>query len=134
MANYENATTSEVQHLAKQGDKDALYEMAWRMPPDVQSDPVDSCVWQDIFFEKAANAGHIDAKRRYGRSLIDRIMDAEYRRKAIKYFQELSDGYDSGKLSSQDERENGAIGKLWLGIMLCEGYHTHRDPKKARSL
>jgi len=59
MANYENTDIAEVQRLAKQGDNDALYEMAWRMPPEIQKDPVESCAWQDYWFEKAANAGNI---------------------------------------------------------------------------
>ncbi|MDR0294202.1 MAG: hypothetical protein LBH95_08640 [Oscillospiraceae bacterium] len=133
MADYEKMDTPEVQRLAKQGDKDALYEMAWRMAPDVQRDPVESCAWQDYWFEKAADAGNVVAKRRYARSLIDRVMNAEDRQKALGYFQSLSDDYDAGILSGE-QREEGIIGKLWLGVMLCEGYHTRRDAVKGSEL
>jgi len=139
MKNWKDEPLEEVERLAKQNppDIDALYEMAWRLESPLYTggnDPVERCAWQDYWFEKAADAGHIDAKRRYGRSLIDRIMDPSCRKKAIKYFKELSDDFDSGKLSSKDDRENGAIGKLWLGVMLCEGYHTCRDAVKGAEL
>ena len=136
MVDYEKISASEVQRLAKQGDKDALYEMAWRtelMPAGDRNNPVESCAWQDYWFEKAADAGHIDAKSRYARSLIQRVMDKDCRKKAMGYFQSLSDDLDAGKLSGE-QREDGALAKFWLGIMLCEGYHTPRDAEKGRKL
>ena len=133
MADYENMNASEVQRLAKQGNKDALYEMAWRMPPDVQSDPVESCAWQDYWFEKAADAGSIDAKSRYARSLVDRIMNAEDRQKAMKYFESLLDDYNAGKLTGESEVD-GILAQFWLGVMLCEGYHTQRDAVRGAKL
>ncbi len=126
MANYEHMNISEVHRLAKQGDKDALYEMAWRMPSDVQKNPVESCAWQDYWFEKAADAGNIDAKSRYARSLVNRIMNAEDRQKAMCYFESLVNDFDAGRLVGE-QKEDGALAKLWLGIMLCQGYHTRRD-------
>jgi len=134
IANYENMTTSEVQRLAKQGDKNALYEMVWRMellPIGNENNPIEQCAWQDYWFEKAANAGHIEGKLQYAQLLINnRVMNAENRQKAMKYFQSLVNDFDAGKLISKDDRESGIIAKLWLGIMLCEGYHTRRDAKE----
>jgi hypothetical protein len=132
MADYEHMSISEVQRLAKQGDSDALFEMAWRMDvmPEIIGNPVEECAWQDYWFEKAADAGNIDAKGRYARSLMDRIMNAEDRKKAEKYFKELVDDLDAGRLISDDEKENGGVAKVRLGIMLCEGYYTQRDAVK----
>ena len=124
MANYENTSTFEVQRLAKQGDKDALYEMAWRMelmPATIERDnPVERCAWQDFWFEKAADAGHVEAKSRYARSLVTREFNVENRKKTMRYFQSLSDDFDAGRLSNDDVTD-GIIAKLWLGIILCEG-------------
>jgi len=125
-------STEEVQRLAKQGDMEALYEMVWRLEllsPEHVNNPVENCAWQDYWFEKAANAGHIEAKFRYAQSLISRIMNKDDRQKAMGYFQSLVDDFDAGKLS-EEQKENGAFAKLWLGIMLCEGYHTRRDAVK----
>jgi len=136
MVDYENMSTSEVQRLAKQGDKNALYEMIWRMeliPAEIRNNPVERFAWSDYWFEKAADAGHIIAKARYARSLVDRIMNAEDRQKAIRYYQSLVDDFDTGKLSG-DDREWGEVAKLWLGVMLCEGYHTQRDAIKGAKL
>jgi len=133
MADYENMGTSEVERLAKHGDKDALYEMAWRMPADVQRNPVESCAWQDYWFEKAADAGNIDAKSRYARSLVDRIMNAEDRQKAMKYFESLLADYNAGKLVGENETD-GILAQFWLGVLLCEGYHTPRDAVRGAKL
>ena len=136
MENYEKMSASEVQRLAKQGNKDALFEMVWRLellPPEHRNDPVERCAWQDYWFEKAANAGHVDAKIRYARSLIDRVMNAEDRQKAMGYFQSLSEDFDAGKLN-RDQQQDGALAKFWLGIMLCQGYHTRRDAIKGVEL
>ena len=133
MADYQNMNLSEVQRLAKQGDKDALYEMAWRMDSVTQNNPVESCAWQDYWFEKAADAGNIDAKSRYARSLVDRIMNAEDRQKAMKYFESLLADYNAGKLVGEAEID-GILAQFWLGIMLCEGYHTQRDAVRGAKL
>ena len=130
--NYENLSTPEVQRLVKQGDSNAMFEMEWRLEL-TSDDPSDRCAWQDYWFEKAADAGHVDAKSRYADSLLDRIMNAEDRQKAMKYFQSLVDDFDAGKLSKEHEEE-GAYAKLKLGIMLCEGYHTERDAVKGAKL
>ena len=132
MADYKDVNVSEVHRLAKKGDKDALYEMVWR-PFGISNEPSEQCAWQDYWFERAADAGHIVAKARYARSLINRIMNAEDRQKAMKYFQSLVNDFDAGKLSGED-REWGEMAKLWLGVMLCEGYHTQRDPIKGAKL
>ena len=132
---YENMRISDVQRLAKQGDKEALYEMVWRHEELIPgADPIEQCAWQDYWYEKAANAGHIDAKFRYAQSLISRVMNAEDRQKAMIYFQNISDDYDAGKLITEDDKECGIISKLRLGIMLCEGYYTKRDAVKGVEL
>ena len=66
----------------KQKDKNAYYEMAQRMPPEVQRDPAESCAWQDYWFERSAEAGNIETKSQYARSFVDRIMNPEDRQKA----------------------------------------------------
>lgn len=132
MANYEQMNTYEVQRLAKQGDNDALYEMAWRtelMPAAGKNDPVENCAWQDYWFERAANAGNIDAKSRYARSLIDRTMNAEDRQKAMRYFESLLTDLNDGRLVG-DLEIDGILAQFWLGVMLCEGYHTQRDAER----
>jgi len=136
MADYERMSPSEVQLLAKRGDKKALYEMAWRMElmPGNRNNPSESCAWQDFWFEKAANAGYIEAKSRYARSLADRIPYAEYRQKAVHYFQSIVEDFDAGRFGAEDDRLDGIISKFYLGIMLCEGYHTRRDPIKGVEL
>ena len=129
MADYENMSLSEVQRLAKQGNGDALFEMAWRleaMPSELPNDPVYCSTWQDYWFERAADVGQIDARSRYARSLINRPFDAECRQKAMGYFGSLVTDYYAGKLKGDSELD-GVISILWLGIMLCQGLGTRRD-------
>jgi len=133
MVNYEQMDLSDVQRLARQRDKDALFEMAWRMPDAAKNNPVENCAWQDYWFEKSADAGNIDAKSRYARSLINRIYNPEYRQKAIGYFQSLVNDLDAGRLN-EEQRIDGIISKLWLGIMLCQGFGTRRDAIKGSEL
>jgi hypothetical protein len=137
MADYENMNISEVLRLAKQGNGDALFEMAWRleaMPSDLPvNDPAYRCAWQDYWFERAADTGHIDARSRYARSLINRVFDAECRQKAMKYFESLVRDFDAGKLKGDSELD-GVISKLWLGIMLCQGLGTRRDAVEGAKL
>lgn len=123
MEDYENLSTYEVQQMAKQGDKDALFEMVWRLPDEIKNNPVEGCAWQDFWLEKASEAGHTDAKMRYATSLIKRIMNAEDRQKAMILLQSLVHDFNTGNLSEED----ADLSNLRLGIMLCEGYHTQRD-------
>jgi len=136
MADYENKSTPEVVGLVKQGDSEAMYEMAWRidMLPPEEDNPVGRCAWQDYWFEKAANAGHVFARSRLARSLRDRALDAEYRQQAMDLFQRLAEDYDAGRLTDDDHKNHGVLAKLWLGVMLCEGFHTKRDPEKGVGL
>ena len=137
MVDYEHMEIFEVKQLVRQGNADAMYEMAFRhsecLPLVDRNNPVERCAWQDYWFEKAADAGHIEAKSRYARSLINRIFDAEYRKKAMKYFESLVNDFDSGKLSA-DQELDGIISKLWLGVMLCQGLGTRRDSVEGRKL
>ena len=136
MVDYEKISALEVQRLARQGDKEALFEMAWRfelLPASDRNDPVESCAWQDYWLEKAAEAGHIDAKSQYACSLINRLMNAENRQKAMYLFESLAADFDANKLS-KDKEIYGITSKLWLGIMLCQGYHTRRDAIKGAEL
>ena len=138
MADYEQMNIQEVQRLAKQGDRDALYEMAWRMEimpfPD-QGDGIENCAWQDFWWEKAADAGNIDAKSRYARSLINRVFDADDRNKAMEYFISLVTDFNAGKFDGDEEKElDGVVAILWLGVMLCQGLGTLRDADKGAAL
>ena len=124
----------------EQDYKDACCEMIWRfgesdlMLPEHRGNQVGECAWQDFWFERAADAGHIDAKGTFARSLlIERVIDKEYREKAFLYYQSLVDDFDTNQLIGDDEGW-GPIAKLWLGIMLCEGYHTHRNAIKGVKL
>ena len=131
MVNYEQMNLAEVQRLAKQGNGDAMFEMAWRpeaKPSGIPSnDPVYNCAWQDFWWEKAANANHSEARDRYARSLLnDRPFDSEWRQKALGYFEAQVKDFDNGKLKG-DLEINGIIAKLWLGIMLCQGLGIRRD-------
>jgi TPR repeat protein len=138
MANYENMSIGEVQRLAKQGDGDALYEMAWRpeaKPSDIPSnDPVYNCAWQDFWWGKAADSGHADARDRYARSLVnDRPFDSEWRQKAMGYFETQIKDFDAGKLKG-DLEINGILALMQLGILLCQGLGTRRDATAGDSL
>jgi len=137
MASYEDMSTSEVQRLARQRNKDALYEMAWRIPSGYGASPAEHCAWQDYWWEKAADAGHIEAKGRLARSLINRIFDVDDRNKAMGYFENLVRDLDSGKFAgNKDYEEDGIVAKLWLGIMLCQGFGIgeRRDPIRGAKL
>lgn len=138
MANYENTYTFKVHALAKDGDKDAMFEMTKRIDdilPDVK-DPMERNAWEDIWCEKAAEAGHVEAKFLVARAHMDKPYDGpvnKYHKIAKKYFQELSDEYNKGRLSGGD-KECGEISKLWLGIMYCLGKGTPRNEKKGVEL
>jgi len=139
MANYETMSPPEVQRLAKQGDKDALFEMAYRadlLPPEERTRE-GGCAWQDYWWEKAADAGHIAAKGWLARSLIHRIFDVDARNKAMKYFESLVQDLDAGKFAGNtDNEEDGLLAKLWLGVILCQGFGMgeRRDPIRGAQL
>ena len=143
MEKYEGEKdVNKVQRLAKQGDKDALYEMVWRldqsdlMPPEHRGNQVERSAWQKYWFKKAADAGHSIATCRYAKNMYGYKpgFDPEYQQEAMRYFQRMVDDFDSGKLITKEEKEWGESAKLMLGIMLCEGYHTPRDAKKGVKL
>ena len=128
MENYE------VEELARQRNKDALFKMAWQPPDDVKNSHMDHLAWQNYWFEKAADAGHVDAKYRYAKSLLAFPLSIVYRNKAMRLFQSLVNDFDAGKLFSDEDKEAGSMAKLWLGIMLCEGYLTVRDAERGVEL
>jgi len=133
---YAEMSASEVQRFAKQGDKHALFEMAWRINEILPGEYnlVEQSAWNNIWFEKAAEAGHIDAKSRIAQNYYMMSYNGaavKYRQKAVKYYQELSDDLDNGKLLDKEEQGYGETAKLWLGILLCMGYGLPlRDEKK----
>jgi len=127
---------SEVKELAKlvnrgkEGYKEALVEMGFRFeemqPLGVE---VEERIWQNYWFEKAAKAGHIEAHREHTNTIINNIyhvMDPEWRREAMDYFQSFVKDVDADKLS-EEQKEDHYRAKLWLGILLCEGYPTRPD-------
>jgi len=133
MADYGNMSISEVQRLAKQGDKDALYEMQYRYPDNAE---VPGAVWAAFWLEKAAEKGHIFAKRKYAGMLIDIPVSDSYkenRQKAMQLFENIAADFDANRLAA-DERSIGMVAKIELGIMLCEGFGTLRDCKKGLEL
>jgi len=139
MIDYENMHYLEVKSLAKQGDNEALYEMVFRyeelLPACDKDNHAEIRAWQYYWYEKAADAGNLYARYEFAKSLINVcIMNVEDRLKAMIYFQSLANDLDTGKFRSENEREFGIIAKLWLGIMLCEGYHTPHDPLKGAAL
>jgi len=139
MPSFEQQNTDVVVLHAKRGDRDALYEMAWRtelMKPN-ENTQAGQCAWQDYWWAKAADAGNIIAKGRLARSLVNRIFDVNDRSKAIGYFDSLVKDMDAGKFSGNaDYLEEGVIAKLWLGAMLCQGFGMGewRDPVRGERL
>jgi len=105
-------------------NKHAMFEMAWRLNevPCVV-DHMEQNVWRPYWYERAAKAGHVDAKSRIARMYYDMSYDGaavEYRQKSVKYYKELSDDLDDGKLN-RDDMGYGETAKIWLGILLCMG-------------
>ena len=138
MANYEDKDISELQRLVKQKDGEAMYEMAWRMealPPEIpRNDPTYFCAWQDYWWGKAADVGHVTAKLTYARSMIDdRPFDLEWHRKAKSYFESVVSDYDAGKLKGGLESK-GIVAKIQLGMMLCKGLGIHREVAVGKKL
>ena len=131
-----------IEKLAKQGDKDAIYEMVWRldqsdlMLPEHRENQVERSAWQKYWYKKAADAGHSIAACRYAKNMYGYKLcfDPDYQQEAMKYFQLIVNDCDSGKLITEEEKDWGVTAKLFLGIMLCEGYHTPRDAKKGVKL
>ena len=122
---YEAMNISDLKEEVKRMNKHALFEMAWRLKevPEVV-DPQEQGVWQVYWYERAAKAGHVDAKSRIARQYFDMSCDGaavEYRQKAGRYYEELSNDFDNGKLN-MDDRGYGETAKIWLGIILCMGY------------
>ena len=94
MANYKQLSTSEVQRLAKQGDKDALFEMRWKLDEVLPGkyNSIEQMAWHNIWFEKAAEAGHADAKYQMAHAFYRMSSDGaavEYRQKAYRYLRAL---------------------------------------------
>ena len=127
MADYERMSTTEVQQLAKQGDKDALYEMKWRtelVQPAVENSPQpDLVAWQDYWTERAANAGSYFARFKYADFLLnnpcsDDSVRIANRKKAFDLFENVVKNRD--KLQS-DEKCFGMAAEIELGMLLCEG-------------
>ena len=125
MIDYENMSVAEVQRLARQGDKDALFEMAYRYPDNEEAP---GTVWTAYWMEKAANKGHIFAKRRYADMLLKIRSEkfAENCQKAMSLFESLVKDFDDDKLKG-DDRSVGMVAKIELGIMLCEGVGIPRN-------
>ena len=103
---YETTNISDLKEEVKRMNKHALFEMAWRLEevPDVV-DPQEQGVWQDYWYERAAKVGHVDAKNRIARRYFDMSCDGaavEYRQKAGRFYEELSNDFDNGKLNMDD--------------------------------
>jgi hypothetical protein len=121
---YETMNISVLKEEVKRMNKHALFEMAWRLNevPEVV-DPQEQGVWQTYWYERAAKAGHVDAKSRIARFYYDMSCDGaavENRKKAYRYYAELSNDFDCENLS-KDDRGFGETAKIWLGILLCMG-------------
>ena len=122
---YEKMPFPELERQVRQANKHALFEMAWRLDefmPGV-TDPVVRNAWENIWWEKAATAGHVDAKGRIANNYHARSFGGaavEYRQKAFRYYEEISNDLDNGKLD-EVYRGLGEKAKIWLGIFLCMG-------------
>ena len=133
----ENTPDSKVLELARLGDKDALYEMRYRCYLDNEEAP--DVVWAAYWDEKAAEKGHIYAKRRcagYYKDIPPSANFKENRQKAMDFFESIVKDYNDGKLD-EDDRSVGVVAKTELGIMLCEGLGTpleQRDCKRGVEL
>ena len=116
---------SDLQTLALQGDRDAMYELASRCPDNEEASKI---AWATYWFEKAANTGHVLAKKRYAEMLM-KIRSEKYsenRQKAMNLFDSLAKDFNDGKFFG-DDRKVGMEAKIELGIMLCEGIGTPRN-------
>ena len=134
---YETMDISVLKEEVKRMNKHALFEMAWRLNEVLPDEPIDKNVWRGFWTERAAKAGHADAKYRIAHTFYKISSNGaviEYRQKAYSYFSELSDDFDCGKLDEYD-MEFGQLAKIWLGIMFCMGYGwPMRDVKKGIKL
>ena len=138
MANHEQISTSEVQRVEKQGDKNDWFKMAWRLDEVLPGEYslIERSAWSNYWFEKAANAGHVRAISQIAHMYYKMSYDGaavKYRQMAMKYYQELSDLLDDEKLD-EDDRDLGMIAKMWLGILFCMGTGIPRDVKKGKKL
>jgi hypothetical protein len=135
MANDKQLSTSEVQRLTKQGDKDVLFAMRLKLDEILPGkyNSIERTAWNNIWLAKAAEAGHADAKYQMAHAFYRMSYNGaavEYRQKAFRYYEELSNNFDNGKLD-EVYRGLGKNAKIWLGIFLCMGSGlTLRDVKK----
>ena len=130
---YENKSISEVQRLAKQGDKEALFEMRYRYPDNEEAD---GRIWAAVWDKKAADRGHIMAKRLYACFLKNIPPSKNFSKNqhdAMTLFESIVKDYNAGKLG-EDDIPDGIIAKKELGIMLCEGVAIQRDYKRGIEL
>ena len=133
MADYENLSTYEVQRLAKQGDKDALFEMRYRYPDNEEAD---GRIWATVWDKKASDRGHFFAKRLYACFLKDMPPSENFSKnqyEAMTLFENIVKDYNAGNYD-EDDIAVGIIGKIELGIMLCEGLGIQRDYKRGIEL
>jgi len=113
MEDYENMHITEVQRLANQGDKNALFEMRYRQTDDDKFPPV---VWQAYWDEKAAVKGHRAAMYLYADFLRAVPFPVKDCKKALEW-------YDKFEKESRKVGKDYAVAyaKIESGIILCEG-------------
>ena len=128
MEDYENMSISEVQRLAKQGDKDALFEMAYRWTDDEEAPPQ---VWKAYWMGKAADKGNIDAIRIYAGMLTEMPFPVKNCKKALELYDKFAE-----ECRKAGNYNGEAFAKIESGIILCEGLGlgNHRDHKKGVQL
>lgn len=142
MADYESISNEAVQKLARQGDPDAMFDMMYRTDLAQSTSETEDIAWQDYWQERAANAGHVVARWKSARALIDNPCSSDERKrtnrkKAFDLFLGLVKDFEANKLNEED-RPVGPLAKLELGILYCEGIcntdSSDRNPKEGLRL
>ena len=113
MPDYENMSIAEVQRLAKQGDKDALFEMRFRRTNDEEASVA---AWDAFWLSRAAGRGHRIAMYLYADLLREMPFPAKDCEKALEW-------YDKFETESKKLGKDYAVAyaKIESGIILCEG-------------
>jgi len=124
---YKKMNIEDVRKKAKQGDKDALFAMAYRRPDDEEAPPL---VWQAYWLDKAAAKGHIRAMRIYADIFAEITLPAKNCER-LELYDKLAKEY---RKTGDDNGE--AFVKIESGIILCEGLGLGnlRDHKKGVQL
>jgi len=130
MAINESTLLKEVQDKAKQGDKDALFEMSYRDEEAVQlSNGITPYVWRLYWMGRAAEEGHFDALRIYAGICVEMPMPAKKNKVALEMYKKF--GEECRKIGN---RFWEAFAKMEQGFILCEALGMYEDRDHIRGV